>query len=144
MTCAKVWVLDRRVFQQVMKKTGMQRIDDNLKFLRSVPLLERLSTDHMAKIADVLEVVSLPPPCGIFFFSFMSSNAVQNGFAVSLFYTRNSTQLERTLFDRARGVTAFSSSQADEFKSRSVFQVCAAHCYTELFSRIDRDARAIL
>ena len=57
-TCAKVWALDRRVFQQVMKKTGLQRIDDNLKFLRSVPLLERLSTDHMAKIADVLEVVS--------------------------------------------------------------------------------------
>jgi cGMP-dependent protein kinase len=41
-----------------MKKTGLQRIDDNLKFLRSVPLLERLSTDHMSKIADVLEVVS--------------------------------------------------------------------------------------
>lgn len=58
MTSAKVWALDRRVFQQVMKKTGLQRIDDNLKFLRSVPLFERLTTDHMSKIADVLEVVS--------------------------------------------------------------------------------------
>jgi hypothetical protein len=57
-TSAKVWALDRRVFQQVMKKTGLQRIDDNLKFLRSVPLFERLTTDHMSKIADVLEVVS--------------------------------------------------------------------------------------
>ena len=59
MTSAKVWALDRRVFQQVMKKTGLQRIDDNLKFLRSVPLFERLTTDHMSKIADVLEVVSI-------------------------------------------------------------------------------------
>lgn len=57
-TPAKVWALDRRVFQQVMKRTGLQRIDDNLKFLRSVPLLERLTTDHMAKIADALEVVT--------------------------------------------------------------------------------------
>jgi hypothetical protein len=57
-TAAKVWVLDRRVFQQVMKKTGLQRIDDNVNFLRSVPLLSNLSIDHMAKIADVLEVVS--------------------------------------------------------------------------------------
>lgn len=66
MTSAKVWALDRRVFQQVMKKTGLQRIDDNLKFLRSVPLFERLTTDHMSKIADVLEVVST-----IFFFLFL-------------------------------------------------------------------------
>lgn len=53
-----MWVLDRRVFQHVMKKTGMQRIDDNVNFLRSVPLLENLSSDHMSKIADMLEVVS--------------------------------------------------------------------------------------
>lgn len=59
MTAAKVWALDRRVFQQVMKKTGLQRIDDNVKFLRSVPLLERLTTDHMSKIADALEVVRI-------------------------------------------------------------------------------------
>lgn len=58
-TAAKVWALDRRVFQQVMKKTGLQRIDDNVKFLRSVPLLERLTTDHMSKIADALEVVRI-------------------------------------------------------------------------------------
>lgn len=59
---AKVWALDRRVFQQVMKRTGMQRIDDNLNFLRSVPLLSNLSIDHMSKIADVLEVVSAHEP----------------------------------------------------------------------------------
>lgn len=56
---SKVWVLDRKVFQQIMVKTGLQRLQDNIKFLRSVPLLQNLSNEVLAKIADVLEVVSL-------------------------------------------------------------------------------------
>ena len=56
---SKVWVLDRRVFQQIMMRTGLQRLEDNINFLRSVPLLHNLSNDVLAKIADVLEVVSL-------------------------------------------------------------------------------------
>jgi len=56
---SKVWVLDRRVFQQIMMRTGLQRLEDNIYFLRSVPLLHNLSNDVLAKIADVLEVVSL-------------------------------------------------------------------------------------
>lgn len=55
---AKVWVLDRRVFQQIMMKTGLQRLQENINFLRSVPLLQPLSNDVLAKMADVLEVVS--------------------------------------------------------------------------------------
>ncbi|XP_069125517.1 cGMP-dependent protein kinase 1-like [Argopecten irradians] len=54
----KVWVLDRRVFQAIMMKTGMQRQEENIRFLRSVPLLKKLPTEKLAKIADVLEVVS--------------------------------------------------------------------------------------
>lgn len=54
-----VWVLDRRVFQQIMMKTGMQRIEENVSFLRSVPLLKNLSNNLLARIADELEVVSL-------------------------------------------------------------------------------------
>jgi cGMP-dependent protein kinase len=53
-----VWVLDRRVFQQIMMRTGLQRLEDNINSLRSVPLLHNLSNDVLAKIADVLEVVS--------------------------------------------------------------------------------------
>lgn len=55
---SKVWVLDRRVFQQIMMRTGLQRLQDNINFLRSVPLLQPLNNDVLAKIADVLEVVS--------------------------------------------------------------------------------------
>ncbi|KAJ4444846.1 cGMP-dependent protein kinase, isozyme 1 [Periplaneta americana] len=57
---AKVWVLDRRVFQQIMMRTGLQRLEDNVNFLRSVPLLHNLSNDVLAKIADVLEVEFYP------------------------------------------------------------------------------------
>lgn len=56
---AKVWVLDRRVFQQIMMRTGLQRLEDSLQFLKSVPLLQSLSPNILAKIADVLQVVSL-------------------------------------------------------------------------------------
>jgi hypothetical protein len=38
-------------------KTGMQRIEENVKFLKSVPLLMNLNNDVLTKIADVLEVV---------------------------------------------------------------------------------------
>jgi len=44
-----------------MMRTGLQRLEDNINFLRSVPLLHNLSNDVLAKIADVLEVVSLFP-----------------------------------------------------------------------------------
>lgn len=56
---SKVWVLDRKVFQQIMVRTGLQRLQDNINFLRSVPLLQNLSNEVLAKIADVLEVVSI-------------------------------------------------------------------------------------
>ncbi|XP_055591694.1 cGMP-dependent protein kinase, isozyme 1-like [Uranotaenia lowii] len=59
-TNARVWVLDRKVFQQIMMRTGMQRIEENVSFLRSVPLLKNLSNDVLTKIADVLEVEFYP------------------------------------------------------------------------------------
>jgi cGMP-dependent protein kinase len=55
---SRVWVLDRRAFQQIMMRTGLQRIEENVEFLTSVPLLKKLSTDVLCKIADVLELVS--------------------------------------------------------------------------------------
>ncbi|EDW03449.1 GH10498 [Drosophila grimshawi] len=53
---ARVWVLDRRVFQQIMMRTGLQRIENSVNFLKSVPLLRNLSEQLLAKIADVLEL----------------------------------------------------------------------------------------
>lgn len=55
---SRVWVLDRRAFQQIMMRTGLQRIEENVRFLKSVPLLHHLDNDVLAKIADVLELVS--------------------------------------------------------------------------------------
>ncbi|XP_053673638.1 cGMP-dependent protein kinase, isozyme 1-like [Anopheles nili] len=57
---SRVWVLDRRVFQQIMMRTGMQRIEENVSFLKSVPLLKHLNNDVLTKIADVLEVEFYP------------------------------------------------------------------------------------
>lgn len=43
-----------------MMRTGLQRIEENISFLRSVPLLQHLSRTLLAKIADVLEVEFYP------------------------------------------------------------------------------------
>lgn len=78
-----MWCLDRRVFQAIMMKTGLERRNENLAFLQrsaalslyfqctldclfmlfvvchfSVPLLKSLSDEKLSKLADVLEVVS--------------------------------------------------------------------------------------
>lgn len=71
MTHAKVWVLDRRVFQQVMMLSGLKRMEDNIKFLSSVPLLQNLHKDHLTKIADALEVVSVRNDQGFLFTPWM-------------------------------------------------------------------------
>lgn len=105
---SKVWVLDRKVFQQIMVKTGLQRLQDNIKFLRSVPLLQNLSNELLAKIADVLEVVSL-------FFFLMS--------LVILCYFRNFIQLVLISYVRElAGILSLSLAVAVS-KLPNVFQV---------------------
>ncbi|XP_059170434.1 cGMP-dependent protein kinase 1-like isoform X2 [Physella acuta] len=54
-TNTTLWVLDRRVFQAIMMKTGLQKREENIAFLKSVPLLKHLPSEKLAKIADVLE-----------------------------------------------------------------------------------------
>ncbi|XP_052250111.1 cGMP-dependent protein kinase, isozyme 1-like isoform X2 [Dreissena polymorpha] len=55
-TDVRVWVLDRRIFQAIMMKTGIQRQEENINFLKSVPLLRSLPAEKLSKLADVLEV----------------------------------------------------------------------------------------
>ena len=38
----EVWLLDRIVFQKIMMSTGKQRLMDQLKFLKAVPLLKNM------------------------------------------------------------------------------------------------------
>ena len=54
-TDGKVWALERRVFQQVMVSSGLKRMENQMNFLKSVPLLSNLPTNLLAKLADVLE-----------------------------------------------------------------------------------------
>ncbi|XP_054724471.1 cGMP-dependent protein kinase, isozyme 1-like [Uloborus diversus] len=57
---SKVWMMDRKAFHTIMMKTGLQRREDNLKFLKSVPLLEKLPDEILTKVADALEVDFYP------------------------------------------------------------------------------------
>ncbi|XP_054715908.1 cGMP-dependent protein kinase, isozyme 1-like isoform X2 [Uloborus diversus] len=57
---AMLWVLDRRAFQTIMMVTGMQRQQENINFLKSVPLLQNLNQELISKLADVLEVDFYP------------------------------------------------------------------------------------
>ena len=60
MTPGEVWTLDRGVFQQIMMQTGMQKIEEKLHFLKSVPLFSKMSNDILLRLSDALEVVSDP------------------------------------------------------------------------------------
>ncbi|CAK1552103.1 unnamed protein product [Leptosia nina] len=54
-TEAKVWTLERRVFQKIMVRSGRQEQEDNMRFLSSVPLLQGIHPIELAKIADFLK-----------------------------------------------------------------------------------------
>lgn len=57
LTNGEVWMIDRDVFQQVMVNSGVQRLKDQLQFLKQVPLLSKLPEDILAKLSDAFELV---------------------------------------------------------------------------------------
>lgn len=52
---ARIWVLERSIFQFIMMKTGLEKMEGRVKFLSSVPLLKNLDDGQLERIADVLE-----------------------------------------------------------------------------------------
>ncbi|XP_067928056.1 cGMP-dependent protein kinase 1-like [Watersipora subatra] len=52
---AKIWALERKVFQAIMMHTGIKRQKERMEFLKSVTHLKNLSGEKLAKIADLLE-----------------------------------------------------------------------------------------
>ncbi|KAL5961240.1 cGMP-dependent protein kinase isozyme 1 [Taenia solium] len=52
---AHIWVLERNIFQFIMMKTGLEKMEARVKFLSSVPLLKDLEQSQLQRIADVLE-----------------------------------------------------------------------------------------
>ncbi|XP_063225444.1 cGMP-dependent protein kinase, isozyme 1-like isoform X2 [Bacillus rossius redtenbacheri] len=58
---AMVWVLEREVFKKIMMVSSIQRSQDSVKYLRSVPLLEKLSEQNLAEMANLLKVKFYAP-----------------------------------------------------------------------------------
>jgi len=52
----KLWAIERTVFQQIMQSTGMKKIENQVNFLRIVPLLSNFPENILSKISDVLEL----------------------------------------------------------------------------------------
>ena len=48
--------MERLVFQQIMQSTGIKKMENQVNFLKSVPLLSTFPHDILAKIGDVLEL----------------------------------------------------------------------------------------
>ena len=51
----RVWALERKVFQHIMVTTGIQKIENQVNFLKSVPVLSELPHTVLTKLGDVLE-----------------------------------------------------------------------------------------
>lgn len=60
-TRATVWSLERRTFQRIMMRTERLELEQNIKFLKSVSVLQNLSDEYLSKVADLLRRVSLAP-----------------------------------------------------------------------------------
>lgn len=55
---ARVWMLERQVFQKIMISTGCQEREQNIAFLSSVPVLKDVAQDVLDKMVDLLKRVS--------------------------------------------------------------------------------------
>ena len=57
----KVWVLDRSVFLTIMMRRAQDRLENNIRFLKRVSVLQKLPEpkEHvLSKISDLIKVVS--------------------------------------------------------------------------------------
>lgn len=52
----KLWAMERTVFQQIMQSTGMKKTENQINFLKIVPLLSNFPHGILTKISDVLEL----------------------------------------------------------------------------------------
>lgn len=55
-TDGKLWALERSVFQRIMMSTGLKKTENQVNFLKIVPLFSSLPASVLAKISDVLEL----------------------------------------------------------------------------------------
>ncbi|XP_063703177.1 cGMP-dependent protein kinase 1-like [Culicoides brevitarsis] len=50
----KVWMLERKIFQKIMMSTGRKEQQENVNFLKSVPIFSDLPMELLEKISDLL------------------------------------------------------------------------------------------
>ncbi|XP_078658903.1 cGMP-dependent protein kinase 1-like [Branchiostoma floridae x Branchiostoma belcheri] len=55
LTPARLWTIDRRIFQLIMMKTTKTKLEAYVSFLKSVPLLQTASEQNLVRIAECLE-----------------------------------------------------------------------------------------
>ncbi|CAG2114390.1 unnamed protein product, partial [Medioppia subpectinata] len=55
LTDCKLWAIERQCFKAIMVKTGLIRQKEYMDFLKTVPMLNKLGDETIAKIVDVLE-----------------------------------------------------------------------------------------
>lgn len=56
-TGARVWLLERKVFQKIMMKSGRKEREENVRFLSTVSVLKDLEIEKLHKISDLLKRV---------------------------------------------------------------------------------------
>ncbi|XP_040167351.1 cGMP-dependent protein kinase, isozyme 1 isoform X3 [Anopheles arabiensis] len=54
-TGARVWLLERKVFQKIMMKSGRKEREENVRFLSTVSVLKDLEIEKLHKISDLLK-----------------------------------------------------------------------------------------
>jgi cGMP-dependent protein kinase len=55
-TDGKLWALERSAFQKIMMSSGIKKMENQVNFLKSVPLLSTFPGPVLNKISDVLEI----------------------------------------------------------------------------------------
>lgn len=58
LTNGEIWMIDRDMFQHIMVRTGVQRRQDLLKFLKVVPLLAKVPDDLLLRLSDSFELLT--------------------------------------------------------------------------------------
>ncbi|KAI3385501.1 hypothetical protein SNEBB_003401 [Seison nebaliae] len=53
---SKLWAIDRNIFHRILVKTGIERLNEHVNFLKCVPLLQGLPDDKLMKIADAMDI----------------------------------------------------------------------------------------
>lgn len=59
-TPCSLWVLDRKDFHHIIMKDNIQRREENVKYLKSVPLLKNLDDSVLKKMSDLLTAKLFP------------------------------------------------------------------------------------